>query len=76
MLADPLLNQYSPVVLRKAESILNLSHSLELIEHIWGPRAGVLSDLTTIKKFIRDSIQEYFDCHDVNEVCAVERCNG
>lgn len=68
ILADPILNQHGSSVLHKTESILDMPHSLELIEHIWGPRAGVLSELSTTKAFIVDSIREYFDCHDVNEV--------
>ena len=68
ILSDPILTQHSSSVLHKTESLLNLPHSLELIEHIWGPRGGVLDELEPIKKFIADSIREYFDCHDVEEV--------
>lgn len=61
-------------VKHKTEAILDLPHSLEMIEHIWGPRAGVLSELSTTRSFILDTIREYFDCHDINEVCKWSVC--
>lgn len=69
ILYDPVLTQNGPEVLKKTESILNMPHSLEMIEHIWGPRAGVLSELTATRSFIIDTIREYYDSHDMDEVC-------
>ena len=63
-----MLLKYGPSVIEKTESTLNIPHSLELVEHIWGPRGGVLSDLSQTRGYIIDSIHEYYDCHDVEEV--------
>lgn len=68
ILSDPVLTQNGPEVLKKTESILNMPHSLEMIEHIWGPRAGVLGELTATRSFIIDTIREFYDSHDMNEV--------
>ena len=62
------LKRYGAEVLRGAEDLLNIPHSLELLEHVWGAGAASLDELNVMKQLVRDAISEYYSCHDIEEV--------
>ena len=68
ILENHLLKRFGADVLRGAEDLLNVPHSLELLEHVWGAGAASLEELHVMKQLVRDAITEYYSCHDIDEV--------
>lgn len=68
ILESHILKRFGADVLRGAEDLLNVPHSLELLEHVWGAGAASLDELNVMKQLVRDAITEYFSCHDIDEV--------
>ena len=67
ILESHILKRFGADVLRGAEDLLNVPHSLELLEHVWGAGAASLDELNVMKQLVRDAITEYFSCHDIDE---------
>ena len=68
ILESHILKRFGADVLRGAEDLLNVPHSLELLEHVWGAGAASLDELNVMKQLVRDAITEYFSCQDIDEV--------
>lgn len=74
ILQDFILKEYGAEVLALTETLLNMPHSFELMEHVWGARIAALEDIQMTKQLLVDAIAEFYDSHDLDEVGAGERC--
>lgn len=70
ILRDEVLVEYDRSILQKTEDLLNVPHSLEMMEHIWGAGVASLEELSVTRNLFLDAIREYYGSHDVEEVGA------
>lgn len=68
ILTDFILQEHGAEVLAQTEALLNMPHSFELMERVWGAGAAALEDIQVTKKLLVDAIAEFYDSHDVDEV--------
>ena len=68
ILNDFILKEYGADVLSETENLLNVPHSMELMEHVWGAGIAALEDIQVTRKLVIEAIMEYYDSHDVDEV--------
>ena len=68
ILKDVIMLEHGADIIRETWEILNVPHSLELTEHIWGAGAASLEELSVTRNLLLDAINEYYNSHDVEEV--------
>ena len=68
ILKDVVMREHGSDILHATEEILNVPHSLELTEHVWGAGAAALEELSVTRNLLLDAIKEYYNSHDVEEV--------
>ena len=67
ILKDVIMLEHGADIIRETGEILNVPHSLELTEHIWGAGAASLEELSVTRNLL-DATNEYYNSHDVEEV--------